>query len=55
MNDIFEVPQPNVDLLKKADKVRLAAIKILRMLNRAWFVFYFQRRACFTRQALFMH
>tara|TARA_Y100001968_G_scaffold165534_1_gene151538 strand:+ start:19 stop:1329 length:1311 start_codon:yes stop_codon:yes gene_type:complete len=33
MNDIFEVPQPNVDLLKKADKVRLAAIKISQAKN----------------------
>ena len=28
MANIFEVPQPGIDLLEKADQVRLASIKI---------------------------
>ncbi|KGF88972.1 glutamate-5-semialdehyde dehydrogenase [Prochlorococcus marinus] len=34
MSDIFEVPQPGNDLLKKADQVRLASIKISQTDNQ---------------------
>ena len=34
MANIFEVPQPSNDLLKKADKVRLASIKISQTENQ---------------------
>ncbi len=34
MADIFEVPQPSNDLLKKADEVRLASIKISQTKNQ---------------------
>ena len=34
MNNIFEVPQPGKDLLEKADKVRLASIKISQTENQ---------------------
>ena len=33
MANIFEVPQPGNDLLEKADKVRLASIKISQTKN----------------------
>ena len=34
MVNIFEVPQPGKDLLEKADKVRLASIKISQTENK---------------------
>ena len=34
MADIFEVPQPDNDLLEKADQVRLASIKISQTENQ---------------------
>ena len=34
MANIFEVPQPSNDLLEKADKVRLASIKISQTENQ---------------------
>ena len=34
MADIFEVPQPGNDLLEKAEKVRLASIKISQAENQ---------------------
>ena len=34
MANIFEVPQPNNDLLEKAEKVRLASIKISQTENQ---------------------
>jgi len=34
MANIFEVPQPGNDLLEKADKVRLASIKISQTENQ---------------------
>jgi len=34
MANIFEVPQPGYDLLEKADKVRLASIKISQTENQ---------------------
>ena len=34
MANIFEVPQPGKDLLEKADKVRLASIKISQTENK---------------------
>ena len=34
MASIFEVPQPGFDLLEKADKVRLASIKISQTENQ---------------------
>ncbi len=33
MANIFEVPQPGIDLIKKADQVRLASIKISQTEN----------------------
>ena len=34
MDNIFEVPQPGVDLLEKAEQVRLASIKISQTENQ---------------------
>ena len=34
MDNIFEVPQPSNDLLEKAEKVRLASIKISQTKNQ---------------------
>ena len=34
MTKIFEVPQPDNDLIKKADQVRLASIKISQIENQ---------------------
>ena len=34
MANIFEVPQPGNDLLEKADKVRLASVKISQTENK---------------------
>ena len=34
MDNIFEVPQPGNDLIEKADKVRLASIKISQTENQ---------------------
>ena len=34
MDNIFEVPQPGDDLLNKAEKVRLASVKISQAENK---------------------